>query len=463
MLGIKEFFFLNLLTFILSFYFIFSNLKSKFLYIFNKIFILTSLVLFLTMLYKLNFIPNIEHILFDYSYIKFKIRFDLISSSFLLLNFILFLFLYLFIDFIKHDVRLNSLFLMLFSINNLFFLAGESITLIIFFEGMLIPATLLLWYYSKENSIRNAFEFLFYNFGFSIFIIIGIILLYKIKGNFDFYLTKSCLDWLIFILIYIGIMVKTPVFPLHGWLLNTYYNLPTYVTSIFSGILSKYGIFLFLRFFNHDYFINKYLIFITILSAIYAGFMAWYQNDIKKIFTYMSMSHLNIILAGSLATLSYQFPYILIPFSIFHGILIFVFFNIVYFLENNTKILDINKYGDLTIKTPYFTTYFTFFLLVLSGFPLFGYFYLEFMILINTFKFSLIFGFLLSFSIIVNLIYKCQVFYKLIFKKPGDLGTLNMKEINFKYNFLFILTTFLILILTFNLKTLINLLELQGG
>lgn len=460
---LKQFFFLNLLLFFVSFYFIISNVRSRIFYLFNKIFIILSILNFLFFLFAYDFYINLEIIYFKSDFIDLKIRLDFISYFFLSLNLTLFLLLYLFVNFDKYDSKLNGLLLMLFTINNLFFLSGEGISLIIFFEAMLIPATLMLWYYSRGNTTRNAFEFLFYNFGFSIFLIIGIILLYKIKGSFDFYLTHSYISWLIFLLVYIGIMVKTPVFPLHGWLINTYYNLPTYLTSIFSGILSKYGFFLFLRFFIDDFSVNKFLILITTISAIYAGFMAWYQEDIKKIFTYMSMSHLNIILAGSLATLSYQKPYLLVPFSIFHGILIFAFFNIVYFLENNTKILDINKYGNLTIKVPYFTIYFTFFLLVLAGFPLFGYFYLEFIILTNTFKFSLFLGFLLSLSIAINLIYKCQLFYKLIFKKPCNLETLNLKDVNLRYNLFFLLIAFMIVLLTLNLNNLMVLLETQGG
>lgn len=461
---VKQFFFFNLLLFFISFYFIISNVRSKLLYFLNKIFIIFSIFNFLFLLLTYNFYIDLEIIYFKFDFIDLKIRLDFVSFFFLFLNSILFLLLYLFVKFDRYDSKLNGLLLMLFSINNLFFLSGECISLIIFFEAMLIPATLMLWYYSGVNSTRNAFEFLLYNFGFSIFLIIGVILLYKIKGSFDFYLINSNISWLIFILVYIGIMVKTPVFPLHGWLINTYYNLPTYLTSIFSGILSKYGIFLFLRFFIDDFTINKFLILITTISAIYAGFMAWYQDDIKKIFTYMSMSHLNIILAGSLATLSYQIPsYLLVPFSIFHGILIFAFFNIVYFLENNTKILDINKYGNLTIKVPYFTTYFTFFLLVLAGFPLFGYFYLEFIILINTFKLSLPLGFLLSISIAINLIYKCQLFYKLIFKKPGSPETLSIKDINLGYKMLFFIISSMIIILTLNLNSFMILLETQGG
>lgn len=460
---LKQFFFLNLLCFFISFYFTISNIRSIFFYFFNKVFIIFSILNFLFLLFTYNFHINLEIIYFKSDYIDLKIKLDFVSYFFLSLNLILFLLFYLFINFYKYDSKLNGLLLMLFSINNLFFLSGECISLIIFFEAMLIPATLMLWYYSGVNSTRNALEFLFYNFGFSIFLIIGIILLYKTKGNFDFYLTYSNLSWLIFLLIYIGIMVKTPIFPLHGWLMNTYYNLPTYLTSIFSGVLSKYGIFLFLRFFVEDFSINKFLILITTISAIYAGFMAWYQNDIKKIFTYMSMSHLNIILAGSLATLSYQKPYLLVPFSIFHGLLIFALFNIVYFLENNTRILDINKYGNLTLKVLYFTIYFTFFLLVLAGFPLFGYFYLEFIILTNTFKLSLFLGFLLSFSIAINLIYKCQLFYKLIFKKPGNPETLNLRDINLRYNLLFLMISFMIILLTLNLNSLMILLETHGG
>ncbi|MFN4131874.1 MAG: proton-conducting transporter membrane subunit [Caldimicrobium sp.] len=356
------------------------------------------------------------------------------SLSFLWLNYLLFLFLYAFLLIDNNQNNLfHGLILLLFVINNIFFIAGDAITFLIFWEAMLVPATLLLYYFSKNKSKENALEFILYNFGFSIFLILGILMQYKATQTFELDSLKKNPQSLTAILLFIGIMVKTPVFPLHGWLLNTYYNLPSTVTAIFSGILSKYALYAFYRLYDNIHMSLPLLLILTLLSAIIASLLALYQKDIKKIFTYMSMSHLNIALAGSLGMLPYTSIYILIPFSLFHGLLAFILFIFVSYLEKCTDNLNINEYGNLTAVSPIFTIFLTTFLLVLSGFPLFAYFYIELIMLSSLFKYSILFGFLLSIAISINLTYKCILFYKLVFSKKTGIASQKLADLPFNY------------------------------
>ncbi|MEZ0344250.1 MAG: proton-conducting transporter membrane subunit [Caldimicrobium sp.] len=457
---LKGFLFFSFLGFLFSFYIL--KDKERDYFWFTRIFILFASLLFIfPTLYVLNeSFP--EYIYFkDFGFVL-KFRLDQASILFIWLNVFLYIFLYFFVklDFKNH--LFNGLMLMLFCVNNLFFLAGDTLTFFIFWEAMLIPATLLLWYFSKENPKRIALEFLIYNFGFSTFLLLGILALYKYNQSFDFNLKGlSDAKWIASFL-YIGIMVKTPVFPLHGWLLNTYYNLPSPVTAIFSGILSKYAIYGFFRLYEKASLSLSFLLFLTIFSALYAGFLAWSNRDLKKIFTYMSMSHLNVMLAGCLAMLPYLSPYLIIPFGLFHGFLAFALFIFVYHMEKTAGILSIDEYGSLTLTKPVYTFFITAFLLVLAGFPLFGYFYIEFTMLSFVFKFSLISGFLLSLGIAVNLIYKSIVFYKLIFVKKEGPGSKKLKDLSLSYTILFFLVFLVVIILTLYLSPLLKFLT-EGG
>ncbi len=455
----KEFILLSLLGFLFSF-FILKDKERDYLW-FTRIFIV-----FMTLLIIPDTLSALRGTFLEYIYFKdfgflLKFRLDQASLVFLWLNLLLYLFLYFFVQSEFKGHLFNGLMLMLFCVNNLFFLSGDTLTFFIFWEAMLIPATLLLWYFSKESPKRIALEFLIYNFGFSIFLLLGILFLYKYNQSFEFKLGGLYEAKWIASLLYIGIMVKTPVFPLHGWLLNTYYNLPSPVTAIFSGILSKYALYGFYRFYQKASLSLEIFLFLTIFSALYAGYLAWSNRDIKKIFTYMSMSHLNVMLAGSLAMLPYVSPFLIVPFGLFHGFLAFALFIYVYHMERTSGNLFIDEYGALTLTKPIFTFFFTTFLLVLSGFPLFGYFYLEFAMLSFVFKFSLLFGFLLSLGIAVNLIYKAIVFYRLIFIKKEGPGSKTLKDLSPSYTFFSVLIFLIVIFLTFYLSWLIKF--LQGG
>ncbi len=459
---LKEYAVISLLGFILGLMFLGKRQTTSFPNIFFKIFILLNLpfLLMLTEKYLQDGVFEVTY--FEGLGIRLKLYLDLAGLSFLWLNYLLFAFLVIFINKINQSSLMNTLLLMLFSVNNLFFIAGDSLTFLIFWEAMLIPATLLLWYFSAGDRMRNALEFIIYNFGFSIFLILGVLLIFKFKGAFEYNFSGISHDYIIALLLFIGIMVKTPVFPLHGWLINTYYNLPSPITAIFSGILSKYAIYAFYRLFADVSMIYGFLLLVVILSSIISSFLAWSQRDLKKIFTYMSMSHLNIMLAGGLALAPYGGITILVPFSLFHGLLAFILFLYCYHLELYGKSLIINDYGALTLTHPFFTFFFTSYLLILAGFPLFGYFYLEFIVVSSVFKYSLLFGFLLIIAMSINLIYKSVVFYKLVFSKQSGSGSKTLIDLSFSQILLSFIILLIVLILTFYLYEFLKLFT-SGG
>lgn len=458
---IKIFILSNLMLFLLSLYLLKESQSN------NRKIIILSLILFslpLLLTTKTLSSPSIiEYTYFTGFNLSLKLKIDIAALTFLWLNYLLFIFLYIFRVINKNQNNLfHALILLLFIINNNFFIAGDAITFLIFWEAMLIPSTLLIYYFSCDKRKYNALEFILYNFGFSIFLILGILMLYKTTRILDLNALKDNPQTLIALLLYIGIMVKTPIFPLHGWLLNTYYNLPSIVTAIFSGILSKYALYAFYRFYENTHINMSIPLIITLFSSIISSLLALYQKDIKKIFTYMSMSHLNIMLAGSLGMLPYTSIALIIPFSLFHGLLAFMLFIYVYYLEKITGELNINKYGNLTLISPKFTFFITTFLLVLSGFPLFAYFYMELIMVSFLFKYSLVFGFFIILAILINLTYKSILFYKLIFNKNIGSASKRMIDLPINYFSLSFITFLIIICLTIFFFPLMQLLS-SGG
>jgi NADH-quinone oxidoreductase subunit M len=320
--------------------------------------------------------------------------------------------------------------MILFAVNNLYFLSGDPITLFLFWEAMLVPTTLILWNFSSGNSKRNALEYIIYNFGLSVFMLLGIMTLLTSKGTFA---NKSVLTLATF-LIFIGIMVKAPVFPFHGWLENTYYNLPTFITGIFSAVLSKYAIYAFVSLIKVVPYLYNLLIIVVLLSIAISAFIAISSDDFKKILVYMSMSHVNVMVLGLLMIFHKSLTVVqVVIMGVVHGLVSYAVFLLVQYFQQQTNDLNIKNYGNLTINYPILTTILTTSLLIIAGFPITAYFFSEFSILSTTFNYSFFFGVFLALGIALNLIYKARVFYYMVFKKYDAFVSENLQEMPINY------------------------------
>ena len=80
--------------------------------------------------------------------------------------------------------------------------------------------------------------------------------IYLVRGTFDFAeltrlgaggLVPGKVGWLIFGGIFLGLAIKVPLFPFHTWLPDAYEAAPTGVSMVLTGVLSKMGVYGFIR------------------------------------------------------------------------------------------------------------------------------------------------------------------------------------------------------------------------
>jgi NADH-quinone oxidoreductase subunit M len=403
---------------------------------FLKIFLIYSFVSFLfTIFLGMNIFlegisPKFVYFSSKMLHTDLMFKFDIVSFLFLTLNSLIFFFIYFFKLYIIENKLLHIYLMILFAINNFYFLSGDPITLFLFWEAMLVPTTLILWNFSSGNSKRNALEYIIYNFGLSVFMLLGILILIAFKGSFA---NKSVLALATF-LIFIGIMVKAPVFPFHGWLENTYYNLPTFITGIFSAVLSKYAIYAFVSLIKVVPSLYDLLVFVVLLSIAISAFIAISSDDFKKILIYMSMSHVNVMVLGLLMIFHKTLTVVqVVIMGVVHGLVSYAMFLLVQYFQQQTNDLNIKNYGNLTICYPILTSILTTSLLIFAGFPITAYFFSEFNILSATFNYSFFFGILLALGVALNLIYKAKIFYYMVFKKYDVYTSEKLRELPINY------------------------------
>jgi NADH-quinone oxidoreductase subunit M len=256
------------------------------------------------------------------------------------------------------------------------FTAQNFILWFLFYEMTLIPAFLLIKIWGGENRDRAATKFFLYTFLASVAMLLSFIGIYLARGTFDFATLASIgkqgllsgkLGWLAFAGIFLGLAVKVPLFPFHTWLPDAYQTAPTGVSMVLTGLLSKMGVYGFVRlllplFPNQIKIVGPWLLALAVCSIVFAPLAAWAQRDLKRMVAYLSVNHLGycmlalFALAGSpvvAASIDTQAALSGVFMQIFnHGITAAALFYFVGLLEQRRGLRGIDDFGGLMQATP---------------------------------------------------------------------------------------------------------------
>jgi NADH-quinone oxidoreductase subunit M len=255
------------------------------------------------------------------------------------------------------------------------FTAQNFVLWFLFYEMSLIPAFLLIKIWGGENRDRAATKFFLYTFLGSVAMLLGFLGIYLVRGSFDFAtlaalgkngLLTGKLAWLAFGGIFLGLAVKVPLFPFHTWLPDAYENAPTGVSMVLTGVLSKMGVYGFVRlllplFPNEIKIIGPWLLSLAICSIVFAPLAAWAQSDLKRMVAYLSVNHLGYCMLGLFAVtassvgaaIDTQAALSGVFMQIFnHGITAAALFYLVGLLEQRRGQRGLDDFGGLMQRTP---------------------------------------------------------------------------------------------------------------
>ena len=256
------------------------------------------------------------------------------------------------------------------------FTAQNFVLWFLFYEMSLIPAFLLIKIWGGENRDRAATKFFVYTFLGSVAMLLAFLGIYFTKGTFDFgtlaVLGKSGLltgklAWLAFAGIFLGLAVKVPLFPFHTWLPDAYETAPTGVSMVLTGVLSKMGVYGFVRlllplFPTQIKIIGPWLLALAVCSIVFSSLAAWAQRDLKRMVAYLSINHLGYCMLGLFAVtaspvvaakIDMQAALSGVFMQIFnHGVTASALFYFVGLLEQRRGLRGINDFGGLMQRTP---------------------------------------------------------------------------------------------------------------
>src|SRR5438309_5365252 len=257
------------------------------------------------------------------------------------------------------------------------FTAQNFVLWFLFYEMSLIPAFLLIKIWGGENRDRAATKFFLYTFLGSVAMLLSFLGIYFAKGTFDFAqlaglgkqgLLSGNVAWLAFAGIFLGLAVKVPLFPFHTWLPDAYETAPVGVSMVLTGVLSKMGVYGFVRlllplFPNEIKILAPWLLGLAVCSIVFASLAAWAQSDLKRMVAYLSINHLGYCMLGLFAVTTtgvrplpeMQAALSGVFLQIFnHGITAAALFYFVGLLEQRRGLRGINDFGGLMQRAPLF-------------------------------------------------------------------------------------------------------------
>jgi NADH-quinone oxidoreductase subunit M len=202
------------------------------------------------------------------------------------------------------------------------FLALDFFHWFVFWELSLVPAYLLIRMFGGPGAVRAAYQFVVYTIGGSAFLLLGFAAIFVAAGTMDFpALARLAADgtlasrlaslggfWpeAVFLGVLLGFAVKVPLFPFHTWLPSAYAEAPTGVSMFLTAILSKMGVYGFLRilwplFPAQLHAAATPLLWLALGGAVFGSLSAMRQTDLKRMVAYSSLNHLSYCLIALFA------------------------------------------------------------------------------------------------------------------------------------------------------------------
>jgi multicomponent K+:H+ antiporter subunit A len=243
-------------------------------------------------------------------------------------------------------------------------MAGDVLTLFIFWEGTSIVSFLLVAYkYKDEVARRSAFKALLITSAGGIALLVGLLFISYLAGSTTFTVILKSGDILrgsvfypvMLILVAIGAFTKSAQFPFHIWLPEAM-SAPTPASAyLHSATMVKAGIYLMARLnpalgqTEMWFWLLTLVGMATMLAGAYLGLK---QNDIKALLAYSTISQLGILMAMIGQDIEIAFKALIIGI-LAHALYKSALFMVAGIVDHETGTRDLRRLGGLRRSMPY--------------------------------------------------------------------------------------------------------------
>jgi NADH-quinone oxidoreductase subunit M len=278
--------------------------------------------------------------------------------------------------------------------------AATDVFLFYVVEATLIPAYFLVGGFGGNRRRRAAVKFLIFQLAGGLVMLAAVIGLYVVSASRG---TPSYLfsdlqgitidpdtqKWL-FVGFFIAFAVKAPLFPVHTWLPDTTEQATTGTSVLLVCILDKIGAYGMLRFClgllpGGSQWATPVVITFALISIVYGALVAIGQDDMLRLFGYMSVSHFGFIVLG-IFLLTSQGGSGAVLYMVNHGLATAALFLVAGYLIKRRGTASIRAMGGVEKVTPVLAGLFLVFGLAALSLPGLSPFVSEILVLIAAFQ-----------------------------------------------------------------------------
>ncbi len=306
------------------------------------------------------------------------------------------------------------------------FLAQDLALFVVFFDLMLIPFYFLIGQWGGRERVAATTKFVIYTLVGSLLMLAAVVALGVIAtpkgGEISFAIPELAQRTLpegvqipIFLAFAAAFLVKAPAFPFHGWLPDAYRATPLPVLVLLSAVLSKVGVYGFLRIVlpilpDASVALQELMLVIAVFSILYGSILAFSQDDARLVVGYSSIAQLGFITLGIFA-LDDKGAQGAVFQMVTHGLVAAALFLIIGVLAARAGGFEsLPRLGGIAMRAPVLAALFlivSFATLAMPGSPNFvG----ELLILFGAFEDKIVYGLVASVGVVLAAVYMIRFF-----------------------------------------------------
>ena len=306
---------------------------------------------------------------------------------------------------------------------------------VFFFDLMLVPFYFLIGVWGEENRIAATTKMVIYTLVGSLLMLAGAVALGVLStpegGDLSFALAdleqrtlgEGTQQW-IFLLFAAAFLVKAPVFPLHGWMPDAYRAAPLPVLAVFSAVVSKVGVYGFLRIVlpilpDASVHFQDVMLAFAVVSILYGSVIAFAQDDTRLVVGYSSIAQLGFILLGIFA-LDPKGAQGAVMQMVNHGLVAAgLFFAIAALARRAGGSELLSRMGGIAFRAPVLAALLLILAFATLAMPGSANFVGELLILFGAFEDKLVWGIVASTGVVLASVYMIRFFIRAMHNRPG--------------------------------------------
>jgi multicomponent Na+:H+ antiporter subunit D len=192
------------------------------------------------------------------------------------------------------------------------FVTGDLFNLYVWFEVLLIASFVLLALEGKRSQLEGALKYVTLNLFSSALFLSAVGLTYGLVGSLNMAdIAQRIGDappgmvTTIAVLFLVAFGIKSALFPLFTWLPASYHTPPVAVTAIFSGLMTKVGVYAILRVFSlifvvpeNQSFLLNIILGASVLTMISGVLGAVAQTEVRRLLSFHIVSQIGYLIMG---------------------------------------------------------------------------------------------------------------------------------------------------------------------